>query len=330
MSNQFDSSNISPIIIKKSLQKTIAKIEQAITLIDEDYPQQISDLTIVENLGKNSDILLSYLEDNDFTQDFINQSEFPQPKSRNRPKRFEKIVEEDQPYSLPKNPPSYSFPAKKTPNRFNLLISIALIISILFNIYTFFFDRHVISASNLNNSQEEVLPKSLEEEKQENQNKIDILDSNKENISPQEKIENTQKQKIIEQDSMTQNKDKSLQEDISPEASILPKNNNTRVTTDTDLLTTITNKLEKITDRYEENLINRIEPNYDNNSIIIVFNDNWQEITIAKRQELSQKIFKKVKSIDFYRFQLKDIHGDLLARNAAIGDNLVLTDSYYN
>ena len=325
MSNQFDGSNISPIIIKKSLQKTIAKIEQAITLIDEDYPQQISDLTIVENLGKNSEILLSYLEDNDFTQDFINQSEFPQPKSRNRPKRFEKIVEEDQPYSLPKNIPSSSFPAKKTPNRFNLLISIALIISILFNIYTFFFDRHAISTTNLNNNQEEVLPKSLEEEKQENQNKIDILDSNKKNLSPQEEIENTQKQTIIEEQDITlQN------EDISPEASILPKNNNTRVTKDTDLLTTITNQLEKITDRYEENLINRIEPNYDSNSITIVFNDNWQEITIAKRQELSQKIFKKVKSIDFYRFQLKNIHGDLLARSAATGDNLVLTDNYYN
>lgn len=320
MSNNFYSSNNSPIVIKKSLLKTITKIEKAISLINENYPQQISAVTIVENLDEDSDILLSYLTNTNSEASLMNEDEFLKPITKGRKKPREIIRENNEVASVAQNPSADNF-RRKSSNKFNSIISIALIISISFNIYLFFVDRHFIFRSNLNHNQEEISAKNVPIEEQD---KINAPEQNKKIATP----------KIVDLDKFPQIKPETSPEDvftqdidiISPGTQLEPNNKNKKVTADKDLLMSITNQLQTITDNYENNLINRVNPNYENNSITIIVNDNWQKIPLAQRQELSQKIFNQVKSMDFYRFQLKDIHEHLLARNATIGNKLIVID----
>ncbi len=340
MYDNFDSNNRPFISPEKLLLKTVRNIETAIALIDDNY-DEISELTMIETLARNSDLLLNYLQDNILEEDVVNKNQFSRQnrqKKSTQPK-IEPVEEIKTNFSSRQNFNFDNLKQQKSKKKLNLVILISLIISLSLNIYTFFFDLSSISNIDVNDNQKEELLINSKDNESENHTEISNLNQNNIELNQDQDIDNIENSNITNEENIPIVEEKNIEantldNDIevinitkTPEQINIYDGKNTIDSRQSDLSLSVENQLREITDTYQVNLIDRIKPNYNRNSIIIIVNDDWQKIEINRKQELIQKIFNKVKSIDFYRFQIQDIHNNLLARNAAIGDNLIIFDN---
>ncbi len=340
MYDNFDSNNRPFISPEKLLLKTVRNIETAIALIDDNY-DEISELTMIETLARNSDLLLNYLQDNILEEDVVNKNQFSRQnrqKKSTQPK-IEPVEEIKTNFSSRQNFNFDNLKQQKSKKKLNLVILISLIISLYLNIYTFFFDLSSISNIDVNDNQKEELLINSKDNESENHTEISNLNQNNIELNQDQDIDNIENSNITNEENIPIVEEKNIEantldNDIevinitkTPEQINIYDGKNTIDSRQSDLSLSVENQLREITDTYQVNLIDRIKPNYNRNSIIIIVNDDWQKIEINRKQELIQKIFNKVKSIDFYRFQIQDIHNNLLARNAAIGDNLIIFDN---
>ena len=328
-------SNDSSIQIKTSLRQTIEKLKRSINLIDLIDEEQTVDVNIITTLTDNSNSLLKYLQENKLSQtEQTDEDNLPENASekdiqtlKNQKKSSQSKVDYSANYS--NNTSYYQSQKQQSNNQFNLIIIITLVISLCFNIYSFFWKPTTLTKVELNDNQKEQLINTVETKTPESKtDKFDLDKSSEES----ERIETT----IIEQNNIpkidTKEELKISPETFpdneikiikpEPETIVEPEDINYEVKE--KLPESIANQFLQIANDYAENLIYLIIPYYKSNSMTIVVNNNWQEIESKKQEELSAKMLKKAKSIDFYRFQIKDRKGKLLARNPAIGDQIIL------
>lgn len=90
------------------------------------------------------------------------------------------------------------------------------------------------------------------------------------------------------------------------------------------IIKNIENQIENITQKYGENLIVRVKANFSNNSLIITVGEKWYELSSNKQNNFAEEVFKQVKSLDFYKFKLENTEGKILARNAVVGEGIIL------
>lgn len=315
-------SNNSSIQVKKSLRKTIEKLKRSINLIELIDESQGIDQNIIATLTENSELLLNYLQENKLSQTDRVDEDKSEPETETRENK-QKISSQNINYDAKylNNSSYYSPPKEPVNSQFFLIITIALIISLFFNIYSFFWKPH----SEIKVNQEEQLIQTIETEIPENKTERFDLDQV---LQESEEVE----RRVIEPDNLPTieiEKKPRISADsqskiVIPEAEIIPKPEDIEYEVKEELPLSIANQFFQIANDYAEDLIYLIIPNYNNNSMTIVVNQNWQEIDKQKQEELSDKLFKKSQSIDFYRFQIKDRKGNLLARNPAIGDRIII------
>ena len=313
MVDSWDDNNYLPSKLEQSLRKIIAQLEQSLDHINNNSSSSdisFSNTKLIRNLERNSELLLRYLSDDDQLTSFTSASEFRSLPS-NKQFDYSNSKNNDKEFLSSANVKQNNFRSHKSPSRkFNLALAIALIISLLFNLYSFFWTNNLPKIETINSSQET----STLLNNSDNQTDEKLLDNSSEIVAPPPEM--------IEPDSL---KPEIPQDDTAVEVpdSIAEKDSQLKSAKENNLLNIIKHKLQIITDSYHENLIVKVVPRYENNSILIVVNDNWQQLELEERKELSQKLFEQTKSIDFYRFQLKDIHKNLLSRNSVFGDNLI-------
>ncbi len=336
MLSNFDSSNNSLIILKKSLQQTTIKLEKAIDLIEKSNNQPLSNLVRLEKtLARNSDLLLSYLQDSNQIQNIItNNDQFTTIDDR-LPSQELQVNQIDSVSNKQKN--NNSSPSKqKSQPKVNLIILSVLIISLCFNVYAFLNDRQLVSAINNNFNQEITITPNIDEQKN---RPTELIDNDRDSIKP---VENNQENNNTQLNNSPLNEDNTKfsddnkmdlpQLDITttvpiieePKPIPLPNNAKENQTKKSSLLIAIEKQINEISDRYQPDLISKIIPNYTNNSLIIYVNDDWQNLSEKEKDKLSNELYQQAKILDFYRFQLKTIDGNLLARNAVIKDQLII------
>ncbi|PHV61985.1 hypothetical protein VKI21_11210 [Cyanobacterium aponinum UTEX 3222] len=373
MTDNSEKNIYSVIELKKSLKRTMIQLQKAIDILNQNSPDDLPNLTVVENLVKSSNALVDYLQlKNSSGEANINtvqsqeeKTETSEPKkvrtSNKKQKSFVKINQ-------------------------NFLLVLVLIISISFNIIaltnnSIFPKKNVSVASNVKDEEiisqtdndeninigdniflepqieEKVEQKNDETEEQEayqigenifqeeeNNQELDTTvsekndnnnEQNNNNPSEPEIISSEDETDLIKENQIDTPKSSNLNSTESQETSE-PKQQieeNDQEDEGISLLTlnpeqyiikNIENQIENITQKYGENLIVRVKANFSNNSLIITVGEKWYELSSNKQNNFAEEVFKQVKSLDFYKFKLENTEGKILARNAVVGEGIIL------
>ncbi|MGI0483107.1 hypothetical protein ACN4EE_20280 [Geminocystis sp. CENA526] len=330
--------NINPngsIEIKKSLKRTILQLQKSIDIINDKKIKDLPNLTIVDDLVQSSNALVDYLRLKNLNNpDDSNNEEIDN-------------LEDNNTISLDNtelNNPPLQKKIKKSKNNLNLLLVIVLLVSIFFNIFLGFINpKNAVKtlAENKDNLVEEI--KNIEDIKNndsintENQtinNEIENIRiiENEENLEQNneskslENEENIENNQVIEDNNINtldnenieiDNKDNTVSEsDKELELIFTPEDY---------LLKNIKEQIDQITTKYGKKLIIKIQANLNLNSLIIYISDDWYKLGDTQQNNLVNDILEKVKSLDFYKLNLLDINGNLLARNAVVGNDFIIT-----
>ncbi|WP_330203981.1 hypothetical protein [Cyanobacterium sp. Dongsha4] len=369
MTDNSEKNIYSVIELKKSLKRTMIQLQKAIDILNQNSPDDLPNLTVVENLVKSSNALVDYLQlknssgevNMNTVQSQEEKTETSEPKQvRNSNKKQKSFFKTNQ----------------------NFLLVLVLIVSVSFNIIaltnnSIFPRKNVPVASNIKD--EEIVSKTDNDEninigdniflepqieekdskikekesyqigenifqEEENNQELDTKVSEKNDKNNEENNNNPSEPEIIssedETDLIKENQIDTLespnlnstesQETSEPKQQI---EENDQEDEDISLLTlnpeqyiikNIENQIENITQQYGENLIVRVKANFSNNSLIITVGEKWDELSSNKQNNFAEEVFKKVKSLDFYKFKLENTEGKILARNAVVGEGVIL------
>lgn len=373
MTDNSEKNIYSVIELKKSLKRTMIQLQKAIDILNQNSPDDLPNLTVVENLVKSSNALVDYLQlKNSSGEANINtiqsqeeKTETSEPKkvrtSNKKQKSFVKINQ-------------------------NFLLVLVLIVSVSFNIITLtnnsiFPRKNVPVASNIKN--EEIIDKTDNDEKinigdniflepqieekaeqkdskikekepyqigenifqeEENNQELDTTVSEKNDNNNEQNNNNPSESEIIssedETDLIKENQIDTLespnlnstesQETSEPRQQIEENDQEDEgisllaLNPEQYIIKNIENQIENITQKYGENLIVRVKANFSNNSLIITVGEKWYELSSNKQNNFAEEVFKQVKSLDFYKFKLENTEGKILARNAVVGEGVIL------
>ncbi|PSB10453.1 hypothetical protein C7B62_09445 [Pleurocapsa sp. CCALA 161] len=105
---------------------------------------------------------------------------------------------------------------------------------------------------------------------------------------------------------------------IKPELLFTPEQN---------FIAALETKLETLVQDYPSELIQNIQVNFPDNSLLIEVTDNWYELDELKQNSLGNEILQRSRALSFNKLELKDKLGTLIARNPIIGDNIIILQS---
>jgi hypothetical protein len=290
---------------------------------------------VVDNLVNSSNALVDYLQLKNTSVNEITES--VNELKKNEEENLESITNKGKKIIANQNK---TIKGKNKPKLdINFLLVIALIISFVFNILTWWFKPNAIinlpenKENNLNietQGTETIIdnPPSIISTQKKNTNDIredNILnDSNSREIINNELLENITENVGVDQQKITENNgigdnnvpkipENNIQEDLF--LSLTPKQY---------LLKNIKNQIADITNKYGKKLIIKIEANFNKNSLIITLSEDWYSLSNSQKNSLVKDIFNKVKTLDFYKFNIQDINEKLLARNAVVGNEFII------
>lgn len=311
------------IEIKKSLKRTMIQLQKSIDIINQQKIKDLPSLTIVDDLVESSKALMDYLQ--------LKKANIPEINNSQEVDNFvesEILIKEEE--NVKDSSTSKKIKKVKTPKT-NLFLAILLIISISINLFLgFLTPQPVVTNLALNSIEEtqDIMAKNEEIEIKNETNNIDNIGSIEPIIVNEKPLEDNTIDESIEEENKsleTQTKIeeteeiKEIKEDIISEPEIqLP------LTPEQYLLTNIKEQIDQITNKYGKKLIVKITANLNQNNLIIYISNDWYGLNEAEQNNLVNDIIDKVKSLDFYKFNLLDINSNLLARNAVVGKEFII------
>ncbi len=96
------------------------------------------------------------------------------------------------------------------------------------------------------------------------------------------------------------------------------------LTPEQQLILTIQNQISAFTRQYEEGLINSLQADFLNSILMVKVDQRWYDLPMDRQKNLADDMLKRASSLDFSRLEITDLEGNLLARNAVVGNNMVI------
>lgn len=317
------------IEIKKTLKRTIIQLEKAINIINQQSIRDLPNLAVVEKLLNSSNALVDYLQ---FRNSQIENTENLGQETIKNDDILSEISNKKN--TINTNKKQNITIKKEKKNILNFILIFALIISLFSNLFIWWFKPNVVINSSDNNVQiksqtTEIIIKNpptidnenivKEQNKTNNTEENNLLnDSNSLEIINNQSLENITENLSEDQEKITDNNN-IIEEDLS-----LP------LTPEQFLLKNIEDQISDITNKYQKKLIIKIEANFTKNSLIITLSEDWYSLNNNQQNSLVKDIFNKVKTLNFYKFNIQDINGKLLARNAVVGNEFIIINSDYS
>ena len=90
------------------------------------------------------------------------------------------------------------------------------------------------------------------------------------------------------------------------------------------LIANLEGKIADLTQDYPADLIQSVEVDLPENSLLVKVTDNWYELTPSRQTQLANKILQRSRNFSFERLHLEDNSGTLVARNPVIGEEIIV------
>lgn len=97
------------------------------------------------------------------------------------------------------------------------------------------------------------------------------------------------------------------------------------LTMEQTLLNNIQEQIDQITDKYGKNLIINLRANFSENNLLITLTQNWYQMNINEQDNFVNDVYERAKLLYFNKINFQDSQGNLVARNAVIGDKVIVT-----
>lgn len=312
------------IEIKKSLKRTMIQLQKSIDIINQQKIKDLPSLTIVDDLVESSNALVDYLQ--------LKNANIPEINNLQEVDNFaENNISVAEIEDFKDSPSSKKVKKIKAP-KINLFLAIFLIISISINLFLGFLKPQNVTKLAINpiEKKQDIVETNQEIEIKNNietQEEVKDIGSIEPIIVNEKPIEDNTIDESIKEENQTLETQTKIEEteDIISETEIkLP------LTSEQYLLTNIKEQIDKITNKYGKKLITKIKANLNQNNLIIYISNDWYGLSEGEQNNLVNDIIDKVKSLDFYKFNLLDINGNLLARNAVVGKEFIITKRSIN
>jgi len=324
--NNQDSENQQPINsnqeIITTLEETIQNLQLAVKKINESENIYLQQKEIFTNFLYSSNNLINSLNEDKFSEikdddwlDFEDKST-PQPSPKNQKKYRKKSKTVD----------------------FKLVVFIVVIIALTVGIVWTIFRPNLQTIENeeqspkteINQDNNEITTEDLFiiPDQGENDNLFIIPDQEKEinqqeNNSSIDKTKEENQEISLKENEITEDNSFSVTENSTEDTILEPTA--TPLTIEQSLIANIEKEVNQITQKYGEQLIVNIKASFSNNYLLVTLSDDWYKTDSNKQDSLVEEIFEKGKKLDFYKFSFQDNRGNLLARNAFIGDKIIIT-----
>lgn len=96
------------------------------------------------------------------------------------------------------------------------------------------------------------------------------------------------------------------------------------LTVEPSLTNSIRDRLAKLSKAYGEDLIGSVKANFAGSLLEVEVSDRWFQLESKYQSRLANKLLNQVQSLDFTRLEIRDSHGQLVARNAVIGSDMII------
>lgn len=96
------------------------------------------------------------------------------------------------------------------------------------------------------------------------------------------------------------------------------------LTPEQKLIASIENQVIAITNKYGTELIKSIQANFPSSLLTVTLTDQWYGFEAKQQDKLAKDIFQQAKDLDFSRLKIIDLQNKLIARNAVVGDNMII------
>lgn len=318
------------IEIKKTLKRTIIQLEKAINIINQQSIRDLPNLTVVEKLLNSSNALVDYLQ-------------FRNSQIENTQNLSQETIEND---NLPSeinnqkstiNKKQNIITKKEKKNILNIVLIFALIISLFSNLLIWSFKPNVV----INSSDNKENNGQIESQKTEIILDNPTITDNENIVKEENTTDNTEENNLLNDsnsleiinnqslDNITENLSED-QEKITNNNNILEEDLSLPLTPEQFLLKNIEDQISDITNKYQKKLIIKIEANFTKNSLMITLSQDWYSLNNSQQNSLVKDIFNKVKTLNFYKLNIQDINGQLLARNAVVGNEFIIINLDYS
>ncbi|WP_434222095.1 hypothetical protein ACOKW7_30305 [Limnospira platensis CENA597] len=96
------------------------------------------------------------------------------------------------------------------------------------------------------------------------------------------------------------------------------------LTVEPSLTNSIRDRLAKLSKAYGEDLIGSVKANFAGSLLEVEVSDRWFQLESKYQSRLANQLFNQVRSLDFTRLEILDSDGQLVARNAVIGSDMII------
>ncbi|AFZ48178.1 hypothetical protein Cyast_2229 [Cyanobacterium stanieri PCC 7202] len=167
-----------------------------------------------------------------------------------------------------------------------------------------------------------------------------------ENITPDNldtETDNQGETEIIPEDNQppkpkesTQISPPSIDEDVSSEKEaptipdkeveiIIEEKTVSALTMEQTLLNNIQEQIDQITDKYGKNLIINLRANFSDNYLLVTLTQYWYQMSSSEQDNFVNDVYQRAKLLYFNKINFQDSQENLVARNAVIGDKMIVT-----
>lgn len=96
------------------------------------------------------------------------------------------------------------------------------------------------------------------------------------------------------------------------------------LTPEQNLIASIENQVDEITESYADGLIQSIQANFQRSRLIIKVGDDWYNLKPAQQDNLAARMLERARELDFSHLEITNPEGTLLARSPVVGTNMVI------
>ncbi|MBP0014652.1 MAG: hypothetical protein J7545_09440 [Roseofilum sp. SBFL] len=164
---------------------------------------------------------------------------------------------------------------------------------------------------------EEISPEPIPEEIPEEESPEPIEEATQEPEPP----EITEIEEPVEQEEEEEEEEEDISEPIPVEIAPPPP---PVLTPEQRLIVTIQEQVNRLTEKYEEGLIDSLQANFLNSLLVLKVDRRWYDLPLEQQKRLANDMLRRSRKLDFSRLEIVDLDGHLLARNSVVGTQMVI------
>ncbi len=103
-----------------------------------------------------------------------------------------------------------------------------------------------------------------------------------------------------------------------------------QLTPEQRLIASIQQDISSATTEYAEGLIQSIQANFRGSLLVVKITDEWYNLSDSRQEKLAKNMRQRAKELDFSRLEITDPRGNLLARSAVVGEDMIILNRRLN